>query len=245
MSFSRDSKVSDIVLGQPKAKRVFEDTGVDYCCGGGQSLQEACLTAGASVEEIVRRLREENCAAASENTQWASAPLGELTWHIREKHHAYVREAIGRLRSLAEKVRAKHGDQHGELVEIERLFLDVAREMSTHMQKEELILFPYIEAMERVMKQGVTLEPPFFRTVQNPIHMMMKEHEAAGDLVKRIRRASGGYAAPPDGCASYQALYRELREFEADLHEHVHLENNILFPGALKLEAAVLGPGGE
>jgi len=245
MKLSGDSKVSDIVMAEPKAKRVFEDAGVDYCCGGGHSLQDACLAAGTSVEEISRRLREAGGTATAEDAHWTSAPLGELTRQIREKHHGYVREAIGRVRPLAGEVRAKHGENHAELAEIEELFLEVAHEMSAHMQKEELILFPYIEAMERSFRAGASLEPPFFGTVQNPIHMMMKEHDAAGDLVKRIRKASGGYLAPADGCASYQTLYQELREFETDLHEHVHLENNILFPRALELEAAMLGRSGS
>jgi len=245
MSFSNDTKVSEIVLGEPKAKRVFDDAGVDYCCGGSRSLQDACLAAGTSVEEISKRLREAGGTATAEDAHWTSAPLGELSRHIREKHHAYVREAIGRLRPLTGKVRAKHGENHGELAGIEQLFQEVAREMSMHMQKEELILFPYIEAMETAANAGAVLEPPFFGTVRNPIHMMMKEHDAAGDLVRQIRKASGEYLAPADACTSYQALYQELREFEADLHQHVHLENNILFPRALELEAAVTGRGDE
>ena len=244
MNFNTHTNVKDIVMAEPRAKRVFEDAGVDFCCGGGKSLHDACLEAGAPAEEILERLRESSEAAPPEDAGWASAPLGELTRHIREQHHRYVREASKRLRALAEKVRGKHGENHRELAEIEQLFLEVAGEMSMHMQKEEMILFPYIEAIEQAAKGGVTLEPPFFQTVQNPIHLMMKEHDAAGDLLKRIRKASWDYAAPADGCTSYQTLYQELREFEADLHEHVHLENNILFPRAMELEAKAFGRAG-
>lgn len=243
MNFSIETKVKDIVLGEPRTRPVFEDAGVDYCCGGGKSLGDACAAAGAPAEEILKRLREASAATGPEDANWVSAPLGELTRRIREKHHGYVREAIRRIRPLAEKVRAKHGESHAELAEIEQLFAEVAHEMSAHMQKEEMILFPYMEAMEQAAKRGATLDPPFFRTVRNPIHMMMKEHDAAGDVVKRIRKASGEYTAPADGCVSYQALYRELHEFERDLHEHVHLENNILFPRALELEATVVARG--
>ena len=245
MDFNTETKVKDIVLAEPRAKRVFSDAGVDFCCGGAKSLRQACLDAGTPAEEILKRLREPSEPARPEDANWASTPLGELTRHIRERHHQYVREAIKRLRPLTEKVNGKHGESHRELAEVEQLFLAVAGEMSTHMQKEEMILFPYIESMEQASKGGATLEPPFFQTIRNPIHMMMKEHDAAGDLVKRIRKASGDYAAPADGCASYQALYQQLREFEADLHEHVHLENNILFPRAVELEAAVFGRGEE
>jgi regulator of cell morphogenesis and NO signaling len=238
MNFNTETKVKDIALAEPKARRVFEDAGVDYCCGGGNSLADACLEAGARPEEILKRLREASGEAGPADANWVSAPLGELTRHIREKHHRYVREAIARLRPLASKVKAKHGENHGELAEVEQLFLEVAGEMSRHMQKEELILFPYIEVMERAASGGAPLEPPFFQTVRNPIHMMMKEHDAAGELVKRIRMASAQYTPPAEACESYRALYQELREFEADLHEHVHLENNILFPRAVELEAA-------
>jgi len=245
MNFNTETKVKDIVLAEPNAKRIFADAGVDFCCGGGKSLHEACLEAGAPAEEILKRLREPAEPGGPADANWASAPLDELTRHIRERHHRYVREAIKRLRPLAEKVREKHGENHRELAEVEQLFLAVAGEMSMHMQKEEMILFPYIEMVEHAAKGGATIEPPFFQTVRNPIHMMMKEHDAAGDLVKQIRKASEDYAAPADGCASYQALYQQLREFEADLHEHVHLENNILFPRAVELEAAVFGRGEE
>jgi len=243
MKFTSDTRVGDIAVSEPAARRVLEEAGVDYCCGGGKSLHEACCDAGAPAEKILKRLREQSRQAGSGDGNWVVAPLGELTRHIREKHHRYVREAIQRLRPLAEKVNGKHGTRHRELAEVETLFLAVAGEMTAHMRKEEMILFPYIEAIEQVVNGGVTLEPPFFKTVQNPIHMMMKEHDAAGDLVKQIRKASGEYEAPEDGCASYHALFQELREFEADLHEHVHLENNILFPRAVELEAAAFRQG--
>ena len=118
-----------------------------------------------------------------------------------------------------------------------RLFSEVGKEMIMHMQKEEQILFPYIDALERAASAHESVEPPFFQTVKNPIHAMMKEHDAAGELVKQIRSLSGEYTAPADACASFTALYQGLKEFEADLHQHVHLENNILFPRAVETEA--------
>ena len=135
---------------------------------------------------------------------------------------------------------AKHGPNHAEIPAIRDLFAQVGREMIMHMQKEEQILFPYIDAVERAANGKGAVEPPFFQTVRNPIQMMMKEHDSAGDLVRQIREASGGYAAPADACTSFKALYQELQQFEADLHEHVHLENNILFPRAVEAEAAVV-----
>jgi len=240
MNFSGETKVNDIALSNPGARRVLEDAGVDYCCGGGKSLQEACLHAGVTSEEILRRLRQNSELVGPEDTAWTAAPLADLTRHIRERHHQYVRDCIPRLRGLLAKVREKHGEKHHEIEEIEKLFGDVAREMIMHMQKEEQILFPYIDALERSAHGNGSVEPPFFQTVRNPIHAMMKEHDSAGDLVKRIRKASDEYKAPADACTSYEAAYQELREFEADLHLHVHLENNILFPRAVELEAAVV-----
>ena len=242
MELSKETKVKEIALSYPGARQILEDAGVDYCCGGGESLHEACLHAEVPAEEILKRLRENKAQAGPDERVWISSPLRDLTGHIRERHHRYVREAIPRLRALLARVRGKHGVRHGEIEEIEKLFGDVGREMIAHMQKEEQILFPYIEALERSADGHGSVEPPFFQTVRNPVRAMMKEHDAVGDLIKQIHKASDGYNTPADGCTSYQALYQDLRQFEADLHQHVHLENNILFPRAVELEASAVGP---
>jgi regulator of cell morphogenesis and NO signaling len=240
MNFNDETKVKDIALSNPSATQILEDAGLDYCCGGGKSLHEACLHADVSPEEILKSLRENSKHVSPNEANWILAPLGDLTRHIRERHHRYVREAIARVQSLMDKVEAKHGKDHAEIADIRRLFTEVGREMIMHMQKEEQILFPYIDALEKANSAHGSVEPPFFQTVRNPIHAMMKEHDAAGELVKQIRKASSEYAAPADACTSYRALYQDLREFEADLHQHVHLENNILFPRAVEMEAAVI-----
>lgn len=239
VDFTSETKMKDIALSNPAARKVLEDAGLDYCCGGGKSLHEACLHANVSAEEIVSRLQENAKRTGAEDRNWMALPLSELTRHIREKHHRYVREAIPRARDLSDKVTAKHGANHAELAEIGRLFAEVGREMILHMQKEEQILFPYIDALERAVNAHDSVEPPFFQTVKNPIHAMMREHDAAGDLVRQIRVLSAEYTPPQDACASFQALYQALREFEADLHQHVHLENNVLFPRAVALEESV------
>ena len=240
MSFTSETKVKDIALSNPAARQVLEDTGLDYCCGGGKSLHEACLHTDVPAEEILNRLRENSKDISPGDANWTSAPLSDLTRHIRERHHRYVREAIVRVQTLLEKVGAKHGENHPEITDIQRLFTEVGREMIMHMQKEEQILFPYIDALEKAANTHGSVEPPFFQTVRNPIQAMMKEHDAAGELVKQIRKGSSDYTAPADACPSYQALYQALREFEADLHQHVHLENNILFPRAVEMEAATV-----
>ncbi len=240
MNFNDETKVKDIALSNPVARQILEDAGLDYCCGGGKSLHEACLHADVPAEEILNRLRENSKHVSPNEANWTSAALSDLTRHIRERHHRYVREAIARIQPLLDKVEAKHGKSHSELADIRTLFAEVAREMIMHMQKEEQILFPYIDALEKANSAHGSVEPPFFQTVRNPIHAMMKEHDAAGELVKQIRKASSEYTAPADACTSYKALYQDLREFEADLHQHVHLENNILFPRAVVMEAAVV-----
>jgi len=240
MTFNTETKVNEIALSNRGARHILEDAGIDYCCGGGKSLQDACLHANVPAEEILRRLRQNSERVLPGETRWTSAPLADLTKHIRERHHQYVRDAIPRLRALLAKIREKHGSNHTELGAIEKLFGDVAREMLMHMQKEEQILFPFIDALERAAEGDEAVEPPFFQTVRNPICSMMKEHDSAGELMHQIRAVSGGYKAPADACTSYQAAYQGLEEFEKDLHLHVHLENNILFPRAVDMEAAMV-----
>jgi regulator of cell morphogenesis and NO signaling len=240
MSFTIETKIKDIALSNPQARQILEKAGLDYCCGGSKSLYDACSDTGVQAEEILTRLRENSKEVSSEAANWVSVPLNELTAHIREKHHRYVRSAIPSIQTLLEKVRAKHGVAHAELTTIQGLFAQVGREMIMHMQKEEQILFPYIDAVERATKENRSIEPPFFQTVRNPIQAMMREHDSSGDLVRQIRTASGDYTPPADACTSFQALYEDLKHFELDLHEHVHLENNVLFPRAVEAEAAIL-----
>jgi len=236
MNFNEETTVKEIAVSSPAAAQVLEKAGVDYCCGGSRSLDDACAAAGVAAEDIIERLRAAGNQVGPKDANWVRAPLSELTEYIRQKHHGYVREAIPRTLALLAKVKAKHGANHPEIAAIENLFSQLGQEMIAHMQKEEIILFPYIERLEVAKSGGATFERPFFQTVRNPIQMMMKEHDAAGDLTKQIRKASSEYAAPAGACASYERLYNELREFEADLHQHVHLENNILFPRAMEME---------
>lgn len=238
MEFNSETKVKEIALSNPGAKRILEEAGVDYCCGGGKSLRDACAHSNVSADDVLTRLSKNWERIGPEDTNWTAAPLDELTRHIVQQHHRYVRDAIRRVRGLLAKVREKHGAHHPELAEMENLFLDLGHEMTTHMQKEEMILFPYIDTMARSARGEGTLESPFFQTVRNPIQAMMQEHDAAGDLLRALRETSHGYALPADACMSYRELYESLEAFEADLHTHVHLENNILFPRAAEMEAA-------
>jgi len=240
MSFTSATKVREIAVANPGAKKLLEEAGVDYCCGGEKSLHEACMHTGVAAEEILKRLQENSKHVGPEETNWAAGRLADLTKHIVEKHHKHVRETIPRVSTLLAKVKGKHGANHPELAGIEKEFFGLGQEMYAHMQKEEQILFPYIERLERAKEGREPFEVPFFQTVRNPIHMMMQEHDSAGEALKAMRKLSGGYQAPAEACESYREVYRSLAEFEADMHTHVHLENNILFPRAVELEAKVL-----
>lgn len=238
MEFTGEMKLKDIALTNPAARRTLDDAGLDYCCGGGKSLYEACLQATVSADEILKRLSENSKNVGPDDVNWMAAPLSDLTAHIRDKYHRYVREALPPVQAMLDKVVARHGQNHPEVAEIRRIFVEVGNEMLTHMRKEEQVLFPYIDALDAAAKTHASVEPPFFRTVKNPIHTMMKEHDASGELVNQIRSLSGSYTPPMSACTTFRALYQSLKEFDADLHQHVHLENNILFPRAVDLEAA-------
>jgi regulator of cell morphogenesis and NO signaling len=175
-------------------------------------------------------------AQPSSGRDWQHEPLSELIAHINGTHHAFVRQEIARLTPLMEKVCGKHGPNHPELLHIQAIFRGLAQELTSHMMKEEMVLFPYVARMEEAVIEGEPVLPAPFGTVANPVAMMEHEHDSAGHALRAMRSATNGYIAPEGACASYQALYRGLEEFEADLHQHIHLENNILFPRALAME---------
>src|SRR5215831_13995339 len=235
MTATAEKTVRELALENPAATRVFERLHIDYCCGGGRTLAEACRVAGVSAERVLEAL-EDSGAAPAEERDWNGAPLADLIDHIRNTHHAYTRDAIERIPLLLEKVIAAHGARHPELLRIQPVFSAVAQELTMHLMKEEMVLFPYIALLEEAAVAGESSPPAPFGTVANPVRMMEHEHDSAGEALREIRSAANDFAAPPDACISFQTLYRALGEFEADLHLHIHLENNILFPRALQLE---------
>jgi len=238
MSATTEKTVRELALENPAATRVFEKLGIDYCCGGSQSLEQACRTVNLPIDQVLDSL--EAAELASQRTgadrDWQRESLSDLIAYINSTHHKYVREEIARLGPLFEKVCSVHGKNHPELLRIQATFAALARELTMHMMKEEMVLFPYVVRMEEAVIQKDPVLPAPFGTVQNPVSMMMHEHDSAGMALRAMRQASGGYAPPADACASYQTLYRALTEFEADLHQHIHLENNILFPRAVEME---------
>jgi regulator of cell morphogenesis and NO signaling len=237
MSAIAEKTVRELALESSNATRVFEKLGIDYCCGGNKSLEQACRTANLSVDSVQRELDSaKQKAQPSAGRDWQREPLSELIAHINGTHHTFVRQEIVRLTPLMEKVCGKHGPNHPELLHIQAIFRGLAQELTSHMMKEEMVLFPYVARMEEAVIEGEPVLPPPFGTVADPVAMMEHEHDSAGDAVRAMRSSSNGYVAPEGACASYQTLYRGLEEFEADLHQHIHLENNILFPRALAME---------
>lgn len=240
MSAITEKTVGELAVESPHAARIFEKLGIDYCCGGKRTLEQACVAAGVPPEQAVDSLKQaaEAGRAGREDRDWRRALLADLIAHIRDTHHRYTRAEIARLEPLFEKVCAVHGKNHRELEAMRTIFGDLAGELATHLMKEEMVLFPYIVRLEEAVLEKAAVVPPPFGSVQNPIAMMMHEHDGAGAALAEMRQASIGYTAPPDACASYRALYQALAEFEADLHRHIHLENNILFPRAIEMERA-------
>ncbi len=238
MTVVMEKTVRELALENPSSTRVFESLGIDYCCGGNQSLGEACRNANLSVQQVLDSLDKADKADLARHQQgdWQIEPLAVLLAHIQSTHHKYTREEIARLGPLFEKVCSVHGKNHPELVEIRDLFRNLAQELSAHMMKEEMILFPYIARMEAALAKKEAIARAPFGSVQNPVSMMEHEHDSAGNALRIIKAATNGYRPPADACVSYQTLYKALAIFETDLHQHIHLENNILFPRAVAIE---------
>jgi regulator of cell morphogenesis and NO signaling len=230
-----ETTVRDFVLEKSEAARVFETLGIDYCCGGSQTLAQACRAANRSAEEVSAALQKLDSVPSEKD--WRNAPLAELAQHIVDRHHSFTRAELARIAGLISKVISAHGANHPELARVQSIFAVLSEELSMHMMKEEKMLFPYIAEMEEAARVKRRPPAPMFGTVQNPVAAMMMEHEASGQAFEKMREITNGYSVPPDGCASYQALYQALPAFAADLHQHIHLENNILFPRSVELES--------
>ena len=230
--------VGEIALEIPGTVRLFEELKIDYCCGGKIQLEDACETAKVSLSEV-----EEKISNLSETVEGSEIDIAQqlspsrLIDSIIEKHHVFTRNETERLAALMKKVSAKHSERHPELIEIEETYFALCDDLMPHMNKEEMILFPFIKSLEvsRITKESFSTPP--FGTVRNPVRMMENEHEKAGDLLKKLRTLTSDFSIPDDACPSFEALYSGLEELEKDLHRHIHLENNLLFPMAIELEA--------
>jgi regulator of cell morphogenesis and NO signaling len=224
-----------IALSQPATIRVFERFGLDYCCGGNRPLTIACTEKGLEMSAVLSAL-EETAAGAPPEQDFTKASATELISHIVGTHHAYVRSELPRLEAMAEKVAEKHGPRHRELLEIQSRLQMLGEDLLQHLHKEETILFPYIDSLERSRNGQGDLPHACFGSIESPIQVMVNEHESAAALLEQMRDLSGGFTAPPDACPTFTGFYDGLVAFERDLHRHVHLENNLLFPRAIEAE---------
>jgi regulator of cell morphogenesis and NO signaling len=231
--------VREIVQQYPAAVPVFEALGIDYCCGGTKSLEDACEKQQVPLSKALKDLGDALIVRPGKDDEhWTTSTLSELTAYIVEQHHARAKRELPRLVALAAKVHLRHGHMHPELHQLCELVDALRSEMSPHMLKEEQVLFPRLSAMEQAARNGTALEPAFFGALINPIRHMMSDHDDTGELLRSIRRLTHDYKLPDDACMSYQSLYQGLSDFEKDTHLHIHLENNILFPRALEFEKA-------
>ncbi|MGA3010188.1 MAG: iron-sulfur cluster repair di-iron protein [Terracidiphilus sp.] len=228
--------VREIALKQPSSMRVFEHYGIDYCCGGRKPLAEACAASRVEVDAVIAALEAAATVAAPVTEDWTQRSMDEIVAHIVATHHAYVRKELPRLAELAQKVVNRHGAKRAELPAIQTDLSSLNEELMLHLAKEETILFPYIVKLERARTSGAAMPSACFDTVAHPIQMMTQEHDAAGTLLAEMRRLSQNFTTPEDACPTYHAFYDGLKEFEQDLHQHIHLENNILFPRAIEVE---------
>lgn len=235
MTLSKEQTIGEVVAQDFRTAPVFEKYGLDFCCGGKQSIESACNDAGVDIEALLTALKQIEGEHKS-NIDYNAWPIDLLADYIEKTHHRYVVQQIPLLRAYLEKISHVHGDRHPELLEIKMLFDECAIELTSHMQKEEKVLFPFVRNMVSVKQSAdANLTVPF-GTVQNPIGMMMHEHDAEGERFRKIAQLSNQYALPADGCSTYKVAMDALKAFENDLHLHIHLENNILFPKAVALE---------
>jgi len=228
--------LADIVLCDARTAAVFDRLGMDYCCHGHQTLEDAATDAGLQSETIASEIDALGPSNQSGGPEEEWADLAALTRHITDHHHAYIREVVPTIRGWLDKLVTRHGARHTELRDVRETFNDLADELSTHMLKEEHILFPYVDALAAAYDGGHRLPSGPFGTVLNPIRVMEAEHREAADHLIRLRTLTDGYQPPADACTTYRACFEELARFQSNLHRHVHLENHVLFPRAIALE---------
>ena len=237
-TIDKDSKkqIGQFVADDFRTAAVFSNYGIDFCCKGDRIIEEVCEKNGLEVNELLNELHAVVNSATDQSIDYKSWPLDLLADYIEKKHHRYVEEKIPVLLQFLNKLCSVHGGRHPELIKINEHFTASANELTSHMKKEELILFPFVKRMITAKQENTVIQSPQFDSVNSPIATMMQEHDNEGERFRKIAELSNNYTPPADGCNTYKVTYAMLEEFEQDLHLHIHLENNILFPGAIKLE---------
>jgi regulator of cell morphogenesis and NO signaling len=236
----QEASIGELVAKDFRKAEVFKKYGLDFCCGGKKTVTEACREKDIDQNLIVQELADIDNNHSGGAFNYASWNLDFLADYIVSTHHKYVATSIPFLYEMTLKVASAHGENHPEVLEIAEHFREVAQELTMHMKKEEMILFPYIKQLAIAEREHSLVEMPPFGSVENPIRMMEEEHVSAGNGLEDIEELSNGFVPPEDACASYRVLYAKLKEFQDDLHQHIHLENNILFPKAILLEEQLL-----
>ncbi len=231
-----DRTVGELAAEMPVSIRIFEAWKIDYCCGGGALLNEACAAAGRTIEEFTTLLVASASVPDGIARDWSAETLAAISAQIIESYHCYTREELQTLTTLAARVLGVHGQRRPELTDAVALVQELTTDLLPHMLKEEQVLFPYVVQLESAAVNGTPPPTPFFGTVKNPVKMMMLEHDRVGALLTSLRAVTNSYTPPGDACFSYRELYRRLGEFESRTHEHIHIENNVYFPRAVTLE---------
>jgi regulator of cell morphogenesis and NO signaling len=235
MNITKENTLAEVVRGNFKTAEIFESYGLDYCCNGKRSISDACADKSISTDELIKKVSN---AYIKENVNdnFDNLEPDKLIDFIVENHHSYVAKMLPVIDVHAEKVFNAHGKNHPELEEVRNIWNNVSNELANHMMKEEKMLFPYIKTLVNARKNSTGYQFAPFGTVENPINMMEREHANAGVVFFRMKELTGNYTIPEDACATLTVFYNELKEFENDLHVHIHLENNILHPKAILLE---------
>jgi regulator of cell morphogenesis and NO signaling len=236
MNIQENQIIGELVAQDYRTASVFKKYGIDFCCQGNRTINEACEKKNIDSKSVVDDLDAIIHAQGENTTDYKTWPLDLLADYIEKKHHRYVEEKTLELLPYLDKICRVHGERHPELFEINEHFNATAGELAKHMKKEELILFPFVRKLAKAKHEGSKVAAPQFGTVQNPIEAMMQEHTTEGDRFRKIEELSNNYTPPQDACNTYGVTLGLLKEFEQDLHLHIHLENNILFPKAIELE---------
>ena len=236
MSLQEMTTIGDFVAKDYRTAAIFSKYGIDFCCKGQRTIDEVCSKMNLNEPQLLSELNAVLTTKNDAENDFDSWSLDVLIDYIEKVHHRFVEEKTQIVIPFLDKICKVHGENHPELLEINQLFNDSAKELASHMKKEELILFPFIKEMINATKSHGSIEQPFFGTIKNPIAAMMNEHDNEGERFRSISALTHNYTTPEDACNTYKATYAMLQEFEQDLHKHIHLESNILFPKAKALE---------
>ncbi|MGC4235073.1 MAG: iron-sulfur cluster repair di-iron protein [Niabella sp.] len=231
MNITQETIVGELVAKDYRTATVFKEHGIDFCCNGNRTIREACDKKHVEIDMLIENLLHASADSGNTNIDYQSWPLDLLADYIEKKHHRYVKSRIREIMPFLQKVARVHGDRHPELLQVEYLFSASVIELTEHLKKEEQILFPYIR---KAVAEGPNR--PAFGSVENPISVMMEEHSNEGERFAKIAALTNNYTPPEDACNTYRVTFSLLKEFEEDLHLHIHLENNILFPKTIEME---------